>query len=182
MSFNPIIKLDSKAQALIGAVANKEHKLAKIVEELPTEDIDTNTIYMVLDATASEGNVYNEYLYIEEAWELIGTTAVTEISQGYTLRVKNVADCVDVELFLCSYSNNDISITTETITNDGNYHTFNNVFAFGIQYDNGELPTFENQNGTVIECGMIYSSNADISTDNRYELLTNFETEINYVI
>ena len=47
-----------------------------IVETLPTEDIDTNTIYMVLDATAAQGNVYNEYLYIEEAWELIGTTEV----------------------------------------------------------------------------------------------------------
>lgn len=47
-----------------------------IVEELPTTDIDTNTIYMVLDETASSGNVYNEYLYIENAWELIGTTAM----------------------------------------------------------------------------------------------------------
>lgn len=47
-----------------------------IVEALPEEDIDTNTIYMVLDSEASSGNVYNEYLYINEAWELIGTTAM----------------------------------------------------------------------------------------------------------
>lgn len=31
---------------------------------------------MVLDETASSGNVYNEYLYINEDWELIGTTEV----------------------------------------------------------------------------------------------------------
>ena len=49
-----------------------------IVETLPTEDIDPNTIYMVLDAEAASGNVYNEYLYINEAWELIGTTEVAE--------------------------------------------------------------------------------------------------------
>ena len=48
-----------------------------IVETLPTENIDTNTIYMVLDETASSGNVYNEYLYINNAWELIGTTATS---------------------------------------------------------------------------------------------------------
>lgn len=49
-----------------------------IVETLPTEDIDTNTIYMVLDSQSSQqGNVYNEYLYINNAWELIGTTAVS---------------------------------------------------------------------------------------------------------
>lgn len=50
----------------------------QIVQTLPVEDIDTNTIYMVLDSEASQqGNVYNEYLYIENAWELIGTTATS---------------------------------------------------------------------------------------------------------
>lgn len=49
-----------------------------IVEALPETNIDTNTIYMVLDQSASQqGNVYNEYLYINEAWELIGTTATS---------------------------------------------------------------------------------------------------------
>ena len=50
----------------------------QIVQSLPETDIDTNTIYMVLDPNASqEGNVYNEYLYSNNAWELIGTTAVS---------------------------------------------------------------------------------------------------------
>ncbi len=52
----------------------------EIVETLPTEDIDTNTIYMVLDSGSSQqGNVYNEYLYINNAWELIGTTATASV-------------------------------------------------------------------------------------------------------
>lgn len=56
-----------------------------IVETLPSENIDTNTIYMVLDSEASiQGNVYNEYLYINNSWELIGTTAV---SSKYTHHV-----------------------------------------------------------------------------------------------
>lgn len=50
----------------------------EIVETLPTEDIDTNTIYMVLNTEAStEGNVYDEYMYISNAWELIGSTATS---------------------------------------------------------------------------------------------------------
>lgn len=49
-----------------------------IVETLPVEDIDNNTIYMVLDSTSQQtGNVYNEYLYINNSWELIGTTATS---------------------------------------------------------------------------------------------------------
>ena len=48
----------------------------EIVQSLPTEDIDTNTIYMVLDSSSQQvGNVYNEYLYTNNSWELIGTTA-----------------------------------------------------------------------------------------------------------
>ena len=46
-----------------------------IVTELPVTDIDTNTVYMILDEESSEeGNVYNEYMYISNAWELIGST------------------------------------------------------------------------------------------------------------
>ncbi len=46
-----------------------------IVQSLPTEDIDLNTIYMVLDPdSVAPNNIYNEYMYIENDWELIGTT------------------------------------------------------------------------------------------------------------
>jgi len=51
-----------------------------IVQKLPTEDIDINTIYMVLDSGSSQqGNVYNEYMYINNDWELIGTTASSSV-------------------------------------------------------------------------------------------------------
>ena len=54
----------------------------EIVETLPTEDIDTNTIYMVLDSEAStQGNVYNEYMYINNSWELIGSTAAGSVKK-----------------------------------------------------------------------------------------------------
>jgi len=42
---------------------------------LPTEDIDEDTIYMV-PKTGSTGDVYNEYLYVNNTWELIGSTEV----------------------------------------------------------------------------------------------------------
>lgn len=59
-------------------------KLKKeIVQELPTEDIDTNCIYLVPDPNGTARNVYNEYMYINGAWELIGTTRI-DMSQYYT--------------------------------------------------------------------------------------------------
>ena len=50
-------------------------KLKKsVVKTLPTSNIDTNTIYLVEKSSGESGNVYNEYMYINNAWELIGDT------------------------------------------------------------------------------------------------------------
>lgn len=46
--------------------------LYKIVSELPTEDIDTTKIYLVVDSEDTHGNLYKEYIYVEEEWELLG--------------------------------------------------------------------------------------------------------------
>lgn len=67
--------------ALQQAVAGALHR--QIVTQLPTEDIDPNTIYMILSGTSATENVYNEYMYVNNAWELIGTSA-TDLTNYYT--------------------------------------------------------------------------------------------------
>ena len=46
----------------------------QIVDELPTENISLTTIYFKHIATGKLHNVYEEWMYINDAWELIGTT------------------------------------------------------------------------------------------------------------
>lgn len=46
----------------------------QIVDELPTENISLTTIYFKHMATSKPHNVYEEWMYINDAWELIGTT------------------------------------------------------------------------------------------------------------
>lgn len=46
----------------------------QIVDELPTENISLTTIYFKHMATGKLHNVYEEWMYINDAWELIGTT------------------------------------------------------------------------------------------------------------
>ena len=67
--------------ALQQAVAGALHR--EIVESLPTTDIDPNTIYMILSGTSATENVYNEFMYVNNAWELIGTSA-TDLTNYYT--------------------------------------------------------------------------------------------------
>ena len=55
-------------------VASAGHLKREIVEALPTENIDEETIYMVLDGQNVDGDVYVEYMYIDGKWEKIGDT------------------------------------------------------------------------------------------------------------
>lgn len=47
--------------------------LYKIVDSLPTENIDTNKIYLVVDANDIEGNLYDEFIYANNKWEKLGS-------------------------------------------------------------------------------------------------------------
>ena len=49
----------------------------EIVQTLPVSDIATNKIYLVAKATAGTNNVYTEYAYINNSWEILGDTQVT---------------------------------------------------------------------------------------------------------
>lgn len=55
----------------------------EVVDTLPIVDIKTNAIYLVPKISGEEQNVYNEYVYLNNTWELIGSTAV-DLSNFYT--------------------------------------------------------------------------------------------------
>jgi hypothetical protein len=46
--------------------------LFKVVDELPTSGQENNKIYLVKDSSAPAGNIFKEYMYVNNAWELIG--------------------------------------------------------------------------------------------------------------
>ncbi len=69
----------AKIMQLIDAI--NEFAIA-LVEELPTEDIDTHTIYF-LPKEQADNDVYDEYIYINGAWEHIGSTQI-DLSGYYT--------------------------------------------------------------------------------------------------
>lgn len=58
---------------LISAITTMD---IRVVQTLPTEDISTTTIYLVPKATAGTNDAYDEYIYVSNAWEHIGSTEV----------------------------------------------------------------------------------------------------------
>lgn len=70
----------AEVQALISAIVTLN---ILVVQTLPTQDISTTTIYLVPKATAETQDVYDEYIYVNNAWEHIGSTQV-DLSNYYT--------------------------------------------------------------------------------------------------
>ena len=55
----------------------------EVVAQLPTQDISETTIYLVPNSDPEQGNYYEEYIYVNNAWELVGSTEV-DLSDYYT--------------------------------------------------------------------------------------------------
>ena len=78
--------VDAVAQSKIytdKAIGEITHFSVEIVKFLPTVDINPHTIYFVPMSTAIAADSYYEYMYIDGAWELIGTTQI-DLSDYYT--------------------------------------------------------------------------------------------------
>ena len=57
------------------AIGNINQFEVAIISDFPTSDIDTHTIYFKSNSSAGT-NVYDEYMYINNQWELIGSTQI----------------------------------------------------------------------------------------------------------
>lgn len=64
---------------LIGSVSTLHFE---IVEQLPLVG-ESNVIYLLPVSESAEGNIYDEYIYVNSAWEKIGSTSI-DLSNYYT--------------------------------------------------------------------------------------------------
>lgn len=62
------------SSAINTAIAGISGISFEIVQSLPQTG-DPGTIYLILDSQGPTGDIYDEYIYINNAWEKIGTTA-----------------------------------------------------------------------------------------------------------
>lgn len=78
--------------AIAAAIAAVDHLSREIVGTLP-ENANENVIYMVLREGGTGQDVYNEYMYINGAWEIIGDTSVdlTGYAKTEDILVKSVS-------------------------------------------------------------------------------------------
>lgn len=98
----------AEINALIGAISTLN---LLVVQTLPTEDISTTTIYLVPKTTSETNNIYDEYIYVSNAWEKIGSTEV-DLSNYYT---KTEADALLDDKQDTLTAGNNINISSENV-------------------------------------------------------------------
>ena len=73
-----VAEKDGESKPLRNEIINRIQALKtlglKIVQEKPTSNIEENIIYLIPKANQDENDIYDEYIYINDSWELIGNT------------------------------------------------------------------------------------------------------------
>lgn len=91
-SLSNVYTKEEADSAIATAIAEVDHLKREIVEALP-ETAKENIIYMILREGGAGQDVYNEYMYINGAWEIIGDTSVdlSDYAKKEDILVKSVS-------------------------------------------------------------------------------------------
>ena len=153
---NYYLKTETYTKSEIDTLINNVNSFnVEIVESLPSTDIDLHTIYLV-PKTGSGTDVYNEYIYINNNWELIGNTAV-DLSNYYTKTETDTllnakANSSSLATVATSGSYNDLSNTptvptkVSDLTNDSNFIS-NNIIGITDNSQNNPFIITEHEPG-----------------------------------
>lgn len=98
-----------------------------VVNSLPTQDISTTTIYLV-PSTSETTDIYKEYIYVNNAWELLGIQKA-DLTNYYTKTetdtlLSNKADSSTVSNFVTSIGTSD---STAVDVSQGSTHNYCSV-------------------------------------------------------
>lgn len=126
---NGVASLDSDGNVPIEQLGNIDTTLFLIVRKLPTNDIQSNKIYLVPNQNGQGDNVYVEYLYVEGVWEKLGEFKA-EVDLSYIeAKLDTKADVSTIPTKVSQLTNDSNFITTYTETDlvwtseKSNYYT-----------------------------------------------------------
>ena len=111
---------EEEKQELINEILSQVNQFSvEVVSELPIEEIRDTTIYFVPKENGKQRDVYDEYIYINNEWEHIGTTEI-DLSNYYN---KEEVDCKVQEM------NSTVQEIDNKINNLSTVYTGTNITA-----------------------------------------------------
>lgn len=133
-------------------IANLEQQISlipkfstRVVDELPTENISDTTVYLVTGTETGKNNLYEEYIYVDNDWELLGTqTSNIDLDNYYTkeeIDGKDYAKTSDIPTKVSELENdaqylNSLEQPIENIVPlSGYYYTFEANHVYKVKID-----------------------------------------------
>ena len=160
---NYYLKTETYTKAEVNALISGASSLnILVVQTLPTQDISTTTIYLVPKQGTGTNDIYNEYIYVNNAWELIGTTEI-DLSNYYT---KTEADA----LLSAKISDNPTFTEASTRTNIASGESFATILGKIKKYFT-DFPS-GTYYGTCVNQAANQNKVVTISADQHFSLTT----------
>lgn len=156
----------------------------KIVQELPVSDISTTTIYLLIKDD-TEPDVYDEYIYIDNKWELLGSQTSEVVISAETVSaviddtdtIVTMIDGDKLKFSLSNSVNNKLARalvtprsapapnTIELVAiDDGNTQTMI-ALGDGLVYENGMLRAIVQGGGEGLEATVLDTLTSQSATD-----------------
>lgn len=121
------LKKETYSREEVNELVSKINSFNKtIVETLPTENIDENTIYLVAKETGTGSDYYDEYLYINGSFEHIGSTQVDLEGFATTEQFENVNNKID-----SIYNEDTHTLTAQNLSDGTTTKAISEVLAGG---------------------------------------------------
>lgn len=120
-----------------------------VMTALPSSNISTSTIYLIKDTNSGTNNVYTEYLYVNNKWEIIGTT-MTDLT-NYSKKADTIK-ALSISGKTITYTKGDG--TSDTLTTEDN--SVNQVKSTSTS----ACPVLINGNGNSNVNGQVYYNSA----------------------
>lgn len=116
---------------------------AQIVTQLPTTNISTNTIYFISKTDTEDQDYYDEYLYIDNAWEMIGNTKI-DLSNYYSKTQ------IDNSYYTKAQIDSTVSALNNDIEDKASSSELANVATSGSYNDLTNKPTIPTVNNATL--------------------------------
>ena len=117
-----------EVNALINAITTMN---ILVVQTLPTEDISLTTIYLLPKTTSSQDDVYDEYIYVSNNWEHVGSTEVDLTGYATETWVNTQIANFLTQSQIQTLINTAIASKQDTLVSGTNIKTINNNSILG---------------------------------------------------
>lgn len=143
----------------------------QVVQTLPVQDISTTTIYLVPKTTAEQNDAYDEYIYVSNAWEHIGSTEVdlTNYVQYSDYATTSRAGLVRISS----------TVATDIVSSTGLLYARSLDYATYTSANNAAFISKGTLENVITGKGLVSSSDlATVATSGSYNDLSNTPSEV----